>query len=180
MRRYHPVITASALRVSRHWGVGTAQEVDDVVQEIYLKLWAHNCRVLAEFQAPQAEAIYGYIKVVATNVAHDYFRRRSATKRGLKQTISIKDAEWASLPEEMELSLTMKEVDRLLIDVTQHEHGSRDRAIFRLYYRQGFTARNIAQLPGVRLNQKGVEAVLHRLVRAIRGMMDNSQEIRTS
>ena len=74
----------------------------------------------------------------------------------------------------------MQEIDRLLTEVTQNEHGCRDRAIFRLYYRQGFTARSISQLPGNRLNQKGVEAVLYRLVRAIRDVLDNSQEIRTS
>jgi RNA polymerase sigma-70 factor (ECF subfamily) len=179
MRRYHAVVTASALRVSRHWGMGTAEEVDDVVQEIYLKFWADNCRVLTAFHASQAEAIFGYIKVVATNVAHDYFRRRAATKRGFKQTDSLQDTEWVGMSDEIELHLTMKQLDRLLIDVTQNEHGSRDRAIFRLYYRQGLTARNISELPGIALNQKGVEAALYRLVRAIRDVMDNSKEIRT-
>ena len=51
MRRYHAIIVASALRVSRRWGMGTSEEVDDVVQEIYLKFWADDGRVLSRVSA---------------------------------------------------------------------------------------------------------------------------------
>ena len=39
----------------------------------------------------------------------------------------------------------------------------RDRAIFWLYYRHGFTAVEIAALPAVHLSHKGVESVLRRI-----------------
>jgi RNA polymerase sigma-70 factor (ECF subfamily) len=41
--------------------------------------------------------------------------------------------------------------------------GERDRAFFWLYYREGFTAEEIASLPGATLTAKGVESALRRI-----------------
>ncbi len=169
MRRFHPVITSAAIRVSRRWGAGTSTEIDDVVQEVYLKLCLDRERILGTSQVTQQEAVFGYLKVVATNIAHDFFRRRGAAKRGLFQTTVLMDGkELVSLPDDIERKLTLAELDRLLVTVTQTETGRRDRAIFNLYFKQGMTAQAIASLPGVSLTIKGVEAVLHRLTRTIR------------
>jgi RNA polymerase sigma-70 factor (ECF subfamily) len=46
--------------------------------------------------------------------------------------------------------------------------SKRDRTIFWLYYRQGFSAREIAELPGLGLTQKGVESCIHRLTNMLR------------
>ena len=177
MRRYHPVITAAAIRVSHRWGAGTTQEIDDVVQEVYLKLCSDNARVLLEFGSVEPAAIFGYLKTISTNVAHDFFRRRSSKKRGQAQTASL--AEIAERPAscDIERRLTLSDVDRLLVATTQGEAGDRDRAIFWFYYRFGMTARAIAALPGVSLNPKGVEAVLLRLTKAIRKRMFEKQEM---
>ena len=178
MRRYHPVITSAALRVSRRWGTGSSGEIDDVVQEIYLKLCADGGRILGSFRASQPEAVFGYVKVVATNIAHDFFRHQSAAKRGVLQTVSLAESNaQASLPDRMERRLNLAQLDRLLTALTQNENGARDRAIFRLYFRQGMTAQAISELPGVSLNAKGVEGVLYRLTRALRKVISNPQEM---
>jgi RNA polymerase sigma-70 factor (ECF subfamily) len=44
----------------------------------------------------------------------------------------------------------------------------RDKLVFLLYYRQGFTAKAIAELPGIQLSEKGVESCLLRLTRHLR------------
>jgi len=177
MRRYHPVITSAAIRVSRRWGVGSSEEIDDVVQEIYLKMCVDEARILGGFRAPQPEAVFSYVKVVATNVAHDYFRRRAAVKRGVLQTTSLSECDdRVSIPDDFERRLTLAQLDRLLVAQTQNANGTRDRVIFRLYFRQGMTAQAISQLPGIALNPKGVEGVLYRLTNAIRGAIENSQE----
>jgi RNA polymerase sigma-70 factor (ECF subfamily) len=169
MRRYHSLLTAAAIRVSRRWGKGTADEMDDIVQEIYIKLCSEDARILATFQAVTPEAEFGYLKVVATNLAHDYFRKRSATKRGAWRTQSLEDAHGvAAADTSMNQRLALAEVDRALLNHTQSENGSRDRGIFRLYYQHGMTSKAIAELPGVELSQKGVEGVLQRLTKAIR------------
>lgn len=177
MRRYHGVLTAAAIRVSRHWGKGTADEIDDIVQDIYIKLCADGARVLTSFQAVKPGEDFGYLKVVATHHAQDYYRKRAANKRGLRNTESLEDSHGVAAPDGgMERRLVLAEVDKVLRSETQTQTGPRDRGIFRLYYQQGMTAKAIAELPGVQLSQKGVESVLQRLTDAIRKTLRPQQE----
>ena len=169
MRRYHPLLTAAAIRVSRRWGKGTPDEIDDILQDIYMKLCSGRASVLTSFQSDTPGEEFGYLKVVATNQAHDYCRRRSANKRGAWRTESLEDARGlAAADVNLEQRLALAEVDKALLDHTKAQNGSRDRGIFRLYYQQGMTAKAIAKLPGMELSQKGVESVLQRLTEAIR------------
>jgi DNA-directed RNA polymerase specialized sigma24 family protein len=176
MRRFHPVITSAAVRVSRRWGAGSSNEIDDVVQEIYLKFCVDRERILGTFHQVQREAAFSYVKVVATNIASDFFRRRGAVKRGLLHTTVLVDGrELAGLPDDIERRLTLAQLDRLLIAATQTDSGVRDRAIFCLYFKQGMTAHAISLQPGVALSVKGVEAVLHRLTKMIRNAIHDPQ-----
>jgi len=180
MQRYHAIVTAAAIRVSRQWGQGTSSEVDDLVQEIYLHLCNNNAKILTGFSDPRPEACFGYLKVVATNIARDYFRRRAAIKRGTSQTAQLDEATHvATPPVDFERRLTLAEIDATLVEQTQKSNGERDRAVFKLYYQQGMTAQAIAGLPGIGLNPKGVEGVLHRLTRAIRISLGQAQEFST-
>jgi RNA polymerase sigma-70 factor (ECF subfamily) len=177
MRRYHPLLSATAVRVSRQWGRGGPDEIDDIVQEIYLRMCADRARILTNFRDPRPEAMFGYLKVVATNIAHDFFRRRSAAKRGAEKTTSVEEAAHLPAPlQDMERQLSLMEIDEMLKEHTKKkDNGSRDRAVFRLYFRHGLTAQAIADLPGIGLNPKGVEGVLHRLTKAIRQGFGDAQ-----
>jgi RNA polymerase sigma-70 factor (ECF subfamily) len=177
MRRYHSILLAAAVRVSRSYGKSNVNEVDDIVQEIYLKLCADRAALLRRFQSPKPEAMFGYIKVIATSTAQDFFRRRLALKRGGTQTTALDREPILDQEGLVEQTIALAEVDRALGDATQSKNGRRDRAIFRLYYRHGLTATAIADLPGVELNPKGVEAVLHRLTKTLRSSLGTTQEI---
>jgi RNA polymerase sigma-70 factor (ECF subfamily) len=180
MRRYHAIVTAAAIRVSRQWGQGTSIEADDLVQEIYLHFCANNARVLTGFIDPRPEACFAYLKVIATNAARDHFRRRSAFKRGAAQTEQLAMAESIAAPAvDHERRLTLAEIDARLHEETQKTNGERDRAVFKLYYQQGMSAQAISELPGIGLNPKGVEGVLYRLTRAIKNSFEQPQEFRT-
>ncbi len=170
MRRYHAVLASAAIRVSRQRGRGSPEEVDDLVQEIYLRLCADRARILTRFHDPRPKAMFGYLKVVATNIAHDFFRRQSATKRGAGQTASVEEAGNLPAPfEDIERRVSLVEIDEMLqIHTQEKDNGKRDRAVFRLYYRHGLTTQAIAELPGIGLSSKGVEGVLSRLTKAIR------------
>lgn len=170
MRRYHPILTAAATRASRQWGSGAGDETDDIVQEIYLHLCANHARVLTAFRDPRPEAMFGFIKAVATNLAHDFFRRRYAAKRDRRRIESVEDPDQLAAPfEDMDRRLSLAEIERMLLSHTEgKDNGDRDRTVFRLYYRHGLTARAIADLPGIQLNTKGVEGVVHRLTCSIR------------
>jgi RNA polymerase sigma factor (sigma-70 family) len=178
MRRYHAVLSAAATRVSNQWGKGSSDEIDDVMQEIYLGLCADRARILISFEETRAEAVFGYLKVVATNLAHDFFRKRSAAKRGARHTASLDESgDVAARGDDFERQLTLAKVDEVLVTHTQTENGARDRTIFRLYYRHGMTALEIAELPGVGLSAKGVEGVLHRITKTIRQTLAQAQGI---
>jgi RNA polymerase sigma-70 factor (ECF subfamily) len=179
MRRYHQVLTAAAIRASRKCGSGTRDEIDDIIQEIYLHLCSDGARILTSFRDPRPEALFGYLKIVATNLAHDVFRRHAAAKRGDGRTEPVENADRLAGPaEDMDRRLSLGEIDDVLVEETrQKENGSRDRTVFRLYYRHGMTARAIAGLPGIGLNPKGVEAVIYRLTTAIRRALGEVQEL---
>jgi RNA polymerase sigma-70 factor (ECF subfamily) len=178
MRRYHNLLTVSAIRVARRWGKSTANEIDDIVQEIYLKVCAKDASILTRFRDSRPEAVFGYLKVIATNIAHDFCRRRNAQRRGLAQTVSLEGvAEQARTRDELENRLALEEIEVALRVHTQKTNGPRDRTVFRLHYHHGLTAKAIAGLPGINLNSKGVEAVLFRLKTAIRRDMGEVQEM---
>jgi len=50
----------------------------------------------------------------------------------------------------------------------------RDQAIFWLYYEQGYTAKEIALLPNMKLSVKGVESTLLRLVKFVKDGLPGS------
>lgn len=52
-----------------------------LVQETFLRLCRDEARLLRRFEARHESAIFGYIKVIATSVAFDHFRARTAEKR---------------------------------------------------------------------------------------------------
>ncbi len=167
--RYHSLIRSTAAAVARRWGQGAVGEHDDLTQEIYLKLCANGARALQSACKMTAHAVPAYLKVVAVNAAHDYFRARAAQRRGgaAIEPMSGRHEALAAVPPDLEKRIVLRQIDEILDCQTQLENGARDRAIFRLHYRDGMTAKEIAALPGIRLSIKGVEAVIHRLTARI-------------
>ena len=82
IRRFQVVIAAAVIRTARQWGELSGAQMDDLIQDTYLKLCENDCRLLATFQSRHKESIYGFLKVVATNVVHDYFKSRAGREAG--------------------------------------------------------------------------------------------------
>jgi RNA polymerase sigma-70 factor (ECF subfamily) len=178
IRRIHPVIAATILRTTSRFKETSRSIAEDLVQETYVRVCANGCRLLREFHADAPEAIFGYLKTVAFNVAMDHFRNRAAVKRGSSAVEHPIDAYLENAvpaaetggptPASMERAILMDQIDRHL-----HEAEVRpsERRIFWLYYRHGLTARAIAAIAGIELTQKGVESSIHRLTELIRSWM---------
>src|SRR5262249_35844529 len=58
-----------------------------LIQETYLRICAHRCRLLREFHFDAPEAILGYLKTVAFNATMDYVRGRAAAKLGSRASV---------------------------------------------------------------------------------------------
>jgi RNA polymerase sigma-70 factor (ECF subfamily) len=189
IRRFNPLIARVVVRTARRWGGSSRSVLDDLVQETYLKLCAENCRLLRTFESRQADAIYGYLKVVTTNVVHDHFKAAHAAKRGAGeptkdleiQEIDSVNVQQTTLSSQasLERDILLKEIDHQLIRSVPPDDLQRSRLIFWLYYRSGMTASAIASLPHVGLSTKGVESVLLRLTRSVRRALAGSASDRT-
>ena len=184
LRRFHRIIAITASRIARRWGVTSPQVVDDLAQETYLKLCADGARLLREFQSDHPDAIFGFLKVVAASSANDHFKALYAGKRGgSRAPESFEDAKSGALVPHPgvlsppERSLLLNDVEACLRVVAPAETRERDQAIFWLYYRQGLTAKQIADLPSIDLSVKGVESTLHRLTQLVRARFVESRKL---
>lgn len=179
IRRFNPLITAIAARAARKWGVTSRPVLDELVQDVYLKLCAERATLLKRFDPGCPGSIYSYLKVFTSNTVHDHFRSLRTKKRGGQITTTL-TAEIESVvesnsplssPRAIEISILFREIDTLLRRMETGPTGDRDRRIFWLYYRVGLTSAAISQTAGVGLNTKGVESTILRLTRRVRTHM---------
>jgi RNA polymerase sigma-70 factor (ECF subfamily) len=181
VRRFHPLIAATVIRVARRFGESAPDLIDELIQDTYLKICANRCRILREFQPQAPDAIFGLLKTVAFSVAIDHFRSRLAGKHGAGQPEFTLDkyvgraVTGRDNPTEAERAVLLREIDDLLIPGADPATGMRDRQIFWLYYRHGMTSRAIAAIPALGLTQKGIESVIQRLTEHVRGRLVESE-----
>lgn len=178
--RCAPVATLVAARVARMWqGAGVSSAViDDIVQEVFLKLCEQDRRILREFRPRGEDSFLGLLRVVTASVANDYFRRHFSQKRGGKVLTMVLDEEpttvapmAAQKEKDVQRAVLFSELDHKLKGAPGAT-ASRDRTIFWLYYLQGLTADEIAGLPGSDLSAKGVESALRRITSWLRKQLD--------
>jgi RNA polymerase sigma-70 factor (ECF subfamily) len=162
--RYHRVIASTILKSCRKWGTTTPALIDDLIQETYVKLCNSHYRVLREFELRHPEALHGLLKTVSFSVVQDHFRASIANKRGAgHKTVAFDEQTRDDTISDIERDILLRQIGERLAD-----ESSRDRTIFWLHFRQGMTARAIAEIQTIGLGPKGVEAVLARLTRLLR------------
>lgn len=178
IRRFQPLISGVVAQVARRHGDVAPGLVDDLVQETYLRLCADNYKLLHNFAGQHENSLFGYLKVTAASAALDHFKLRYAQKRGrgipatdLEEGERQQEIPMPSASSSAEQAVLMVEIDRLLKKVTHGPTAERDRLIFRLYYQQGFTASDIADVPALKLTAKGVESLLYRITASVRREM---------
>ena len=102
VRRFHKIISITAYRTASHSCVPTVEMVDDLVQDIYLKILSDLEHILGRFEPRRPESIYGYLKVIAANTVHDHFRASMAGKRNPGNSLASLDDE--NIPEPADTS----------------------------------------------------------------------------
>jgi RNA polymerase sigma-70 factor (ECF subfamily) len=114
--RCSPLTTVVAKRIARLWVSDPSPAIiDDIVQEVFLKLCEHDRRILRGFEPRGEDSFFGLLRLVTASVTNDYFRRQYSTKRGGKVlTMPLLDGDSAScfLP------------PKSLAPVTEHCSGS--------------------------------------------------------
>jgi len=182
LRRCTPLASLVVLRICRQWmNPPSPATVDDIVQEVFLKLCEQERRILRHFEPRGEDSFLGLLRIVAASVANDYFRRFYSAKRG-GNVVTLPLIEEAPLPSasstrqttQMQRSVLLSQLDQKLRSAPE-VIGERDRALFWLYYWQGFTAEEIAGLFVFGLTPKGVESALRRVAAWLRGEIQGQE-----
>jgi RNA polymerase sigma-70 factor (ECF subfamily) len=175
LRRCAPLASLVALRVCRLWmNAPSPATVDDIVQEVFLKLCEQERRILRTFEPRGEDSFLGLLRIVSASVANDYFRRIYSAKRGGNVVTAQLIEDGPASPTNSNQQTTKIHRSVLLSQLDQKLRsapeviGERDRALFWLYYRQGFTAEEIAGLSATGLTPKGVESALRRVATWLR------------
>jgi RNA polymerase sigma factor (sigma-70 family) len=172
VRRFLPFITRIVTRALHRSGKFSHELVDDLSQEVLLKLCHDDFRVLRAVARDTENAFLGFLKVVAAHTAQDYFRKAASSTRSAGQALEIDHlsapASSRGASSEPERKVLVEEIESILKTRAHGPNCERDYAIFWLYYRSGLTAKEIAALPGIKLGVKGIESVLLRLTREIK------------
>jgi len=177
VRRFQPVIASAIVKTLRRWTNPQPSLVDDLVQETYLKLCVGNFKALREFEFVHEMALYGYLKIIASNVVQDHFRRCGCQKRGGGQFQEDVELMSAKIPSPVDYAKRAQQmvlfhrIQECLKKRTFDPHFRRNYAIFWLYFGEGFSAKAISRLPGIHLSEKGVEGALQRVRHIVRSAL---------
>jgi RNA polymerase sigma factor (sigma-70 family) len=165
VRRFHRLITIVVIRAGNEWGQTSPDVIENLTQHVYVKLSGDGYKLLKEFRSSGPNAFMGYLKVVTSNVARDYFRAHVSAKGGTTERVStaMSDSSGAAAKS----NIFFDEVDALL----RASVPERNQTVFWLHYQDGLTAKEIAAIPTLNLTAKGVESILWRLKELVKHRM---------
>jgi RNA polymerase sigma-70 factor (ECF subfamily) len=170
-RRFQPVIARTIRRrILRYTRWADPARIDDLVQDTFLKICKDNYKVLRNFEFWRENAFPGFLKIMAANVVEDDIRQKNSGKKGGGQTLEDIDnllqppSDRSRGVASMFNNLRMSEIENCLQRRKAEPNFERDYKMFWLYFRDGLTADEIAQLPDIGFKSvKGVESGLLRL-----------------
>jgi len=178
LNRIRPFLASVVTSNLRRWRSANPWLVDDLVQNIYLKLCANDFKALRELECPHEAALFGFLKVVASHTAQDHFRSSCCQKRGSGQVecdlenIRPTREQTHNFGRAVEQKILIRQINECLQSYKEEAHFTRDYRIFWLYYSHGLTAREISEHPKIGVGAKGVESILLRLTRMVRVKMN--------
>ena len=160
IRRFRAAIYYAVLRTGSRFERFQRALCDDLVQDTYVRLTAHDAKALREFVPRHPGSACCYLQVIAIRVTLDYCKKKDflyiqELPPDPPDSAAPDKTQWLTLKAEIE-------------DVLRKHAKPRDCRIFWLHYLQGMTAKEIAAIPSLKLTVEGVESVLVRLKQLIR------------
>jgi RNA polymerase sigma factor (sigma-70 family) len=188
--RYNRFICLAVLRAYCQRGGWRAYSVDvdlinDLVQEVYLKLLECTRGALQGFRGANDAAVFVYIGRVAISVVVDHLRRSGARKRGsdvcsLDATVTDEEGREMTLadrlmssgpsPEqEATAALLRDEVSEILGRSLRGRNAGRDLAIAEAFIFDECSLAEIAERFGGRIRESGIKSSIRRTSLRLRG-----------
>ncbi|HZS26476.1 MAG TPA: hypothetical protein VFB76_04540 [Candidatus Angelobacter sp.] len=170
MRRYHLLIVKVSSRTIRRWFQPTPNLIDDLFEEVLVKICATDFRALRELEWRHEGTLRGLLQVVSSTVAQDYLRRCLCLSRSLHLEQQLEEfvhhREVKSPHLAVENKILLRQIAGRLAQLIPEPNRTRDITMFLLYYGYRVTAAEIARL--YHLGIKIVESKLLRLSRLAR------------
>lgn len=182
-KRYEGAIRHSVVRTlqrhnQQHAGALPAA-VDDIVQNIYLRLLQHNCRAFQVFKGTTEVSWFCYLRVIATHITLNHLRSKNAGKRPplgrsldvgsdfdrerkLHQGRNTGDQELTT-DEDIRMMELYDQINYCLDLALRGPNKARDKLLFQLYYFDGLTVEEIATSQGIGMRAHAVEVAISRV-----------------
>ncbi len=168
-----------ALRTFRQKEIAHFREaVDDIVQEVYVRLVQNDCQALHAFKGNTEDALFGYLKRITHNVALNRARQNAAQKRPRLAHSLDEEFENQSdnrsphfppkfvaqaLDEETHIYELQDHINHYLEVVLRGPQKHRDKMLFQLFYYDGLAIEELAKLPGLNLSHHAIEVAINRV-----------------
>ena len=161
VKRVTPLIKGVASRKVNS-GFSRPALIEDLTSEVHAKLWSS----LPGFQWESERKFFGWVRKITFTTVEDW-RRRQKPECPLDEALNTTDGK-SSSEERTMLNLLCVKIDDCLQNIGASEA---EVDIFWFYYKYGYSARNISQMPEINLSENRVETVLASLIRRVRREM---------
>jgi len=169
-RQIEPLFRRLASRVARQYR--RADDADDLAQEMCLKVSSAREKIAFTLSEDDVAA-RAYLSVVGVNAARDYFRGKGQPRITVPLDDGIrKFCDLTGFKSRLERDLLLDQIEAALPE-------GREATLFRLYYRQGFSAPEIAAIPALGLSVKATESIILRMGRRLKVQFEGSSTIKT-
>jgi RNA polymerase sigma factor (sigma-70 family) len=179
VRRFHRRLALYAVRAVRALadaGDSPCEARCDLVQDVYVRLLAHERRALRAWRGDSEQSLLNYLSTIVHAVACDALKRRRSRKRSAR-LVSLErgaaddgpplgeqlPASEADSPDRVMLErLAPARLSAALETAERGPQGRRNRLIFMLHAVDGLTANEIARLPGLHVSVANAESAIRR------------------
>lgn len=178
IREYESHIRLAALRAARaeqgkaNWSeAGPLRElVEDITQEVFMRLISNKRRALAAFEGRHELSLRSYLGAITKNVVRDHFKSLRRQKRP-SDRVHFRKADSEELMDIDQVLVSDEPgLDQAVLSAELVEHleqsegdNTRDQVLFRLYFVEGLSMREISEVDGLKMTERAVESGLRRI-----------------
>lgn len=168
--------------------------MEDLVQQVYCKMLAKNCKALQDFIGKYENAIFKYLEIIAIRIVLTDFLKATNGKNSPERGFIAFDGDHRDHFEERDSSLRdllpddgaarafdwfelRDEVEYHLGKILKHSRNAeRDARVFRYCYFVGLEPEQIGKLPDVNLSYKRVMNILNDIIKELRRRMGRGDD----
>lgn len=151
------------------------QILQDLVQDVYVKLVEKNCKALKAFIGVSENSFFTYIGIIARNVVRNYLKKMGAQKRpSIEKSIDeilpidIFKSTYVDPEDEFTLVIRKEEIEDVIDEFLKGRDKARNKLIFKLYFYEGFSPEEIASQFNFSLSAKRIGNIISEIKQVLR------------